>query len=133
MILTDASVIVALADPREIDHPACVATLAGLSPPMMTTLPALSEATFLLSRGRRSLAPLWALIHRRDLIVHFLDEALLGRGVELMQRYADVPMALADATLVAIAEHLGEDRIFTLDTHFRIYRTEGRIPFVLVP
>lgn len=50
-----------------------------------------------------------------------------------MAKYADRPMDLADATLVALAEERGERRIFTLDSDFRIYRIHGRTHFEIIP
>ena len=50
-----------------------------------------------------------------------------------MAKYADVPMDLADATLVALAEERDENRIFTLDGDFRVYRLHGRRAFDIVP
>lgn len=50
-----------------------------------------------------------------------------------MAKYADRPMGLADATLVALAEERGERRIFTLDTDFQVYRIHGRLHFEIVP
>ena len=53
---------------------------------------------------------------------------------ELMARYCDVPMSLADATLVRLAELHEEARVFTLDGHFRIYRRHrNKIIPVLMP
>lgn len=50
-----------------------------------------------------------------------------------MSQYADRPMDLADATLVAVAEARNETRIFTLDEDFRFYRLKGRKAFELIP
>ena len=47
--------------------------------------------------------------------------------------YRNVPMDLADATLVALAESLGERRVFTVDSDFLIYRTRDGEAFELVP
>ena len=51
----------------------------------------------------------------------------------LMQRYEDVPMDLADASLVAAAEALGTQRIFTIDSDFYIYRVNEREAFQVLP
>jgi predicted nucleic acid-binding protein len=51
----------------------------------------------------------------------------------LMEKYQDVPVDLADATLVLTAEARRMRRIFTLDSDFQIYRLRGRISFELVP
>jgi predicted nucleic acid-binding protein len=50
-----------------------------------------------------------------------------------MDKYRSVPMDLADATLVALAESLGQKKIFTLDSDFEIYRMTGRKSFDIVP
>ena len=57
------------------------------------------------------------------LSVWFLDRESLIRAFELMERYADHPMDLADASLVAAAEALGTRRVFTIDRKdFETYR-----------
>ncbi len=50
-----------------------------------------------------------------------------------MAKYRDLPMDLADASLVALAEETGLTRIFTLDEHFRLHRLLGRKRFVVIP
>jgi predicted nucleic acid-binding protein len=52
---------------------------------------------------------------------------------ELMQEYGDVPMDLADASLVVAAEQLGIRRIFALDGHFYAYRIGGKHFFEVLP
>jgi uncharacterized protein len=57
------------------------------------------------------------------LAVWFLDDQSLSRAFELMQRYADVPMDFADASLVAAAEALNARKVFTIDRKdFAVYR-----------
>jgi hypothetical protein len=49
---------------------------------------------------------------------------------ELMAKYADLPMDLADASLVLLAEHLGHRRILSMDVRdFRAYRWQQHAPF----
>ena len=62
-----------------------------------------------------------------------LDRAGLKRTAALMDKYADRPMDLADATLVAIAEIRDDRRIFTLDGDFQSYRLHGRRRFEIIP
>lgn len=48
----------------------------------------------------------------------------------LMAVYADLPMDLADASLVVLAEHLGHGRILSTDQRdFHAYRWKQRRPF----
>jgi predicted nucleic acid-binding protein len=47
-----------------------------------------------------------------------------------MERYRNLPMDLADASLVVLAEHLGSGRIFSTDRRdFGSYRWKNRKPF----
>ncbi|MEE8586481.1 MAG: hypothetical protein V3T83_16690 [Acidobacteriota bacterium] len=50
-----------------------------------------------------------------------------------MAKYQDLPMDLADATLVAAAEALHVKRVFTLDRDFRVYRFRNRQAFEIIP
>lgn len=51
----------------------------------------------------------------------------------LVHQYEDIPMDLADASLVVAAERMGSLRIFTVDGHFRAYRIEGLHAFDVMP
>jgi predicted nucleic acid-binding protein len=54
----------------------------------------------------------------------------ITRMVELMRRYANLPMDFADSSLVVLAEHLGHGRILTSDRRdFNIYRWNNTNPF----
>jgi predicted nucleic acid-binding protein len=51
-----------------------------------------------------------------------------------MRRYRDLPMSLADATLVRLSELYETSQVFALDAHFRVYRRFERRPIpVLMP
>ena len=76
---------------------------------------------------------LWKLRANRRLEIADLSRDTVDRSAVLMAKYADRPMDLADATLVALAEERGLKKIFTLDDDFRIYRIHGRRSFEVVP
>ena len=58
----------------------------------------------------------------------------MRRVRKLLDKYADLPMDYADATLVALAEELGTAAVFTTDrTDFSIYRLKDRKPFHILP
>jgi hypothetical protein len=58
----------------------------------------------------------------------------LKRAMAFMEKYKDVPMDFADATLVTLAEEMGISEIFSLDTKgFSIYRIHGKKPFKIWP
>jgi len=133
VILTDAGPLVALVDRGEPDHEQCVNTLAKLRGPMLTTWPAFTEAMYLLgdAAGWQAQEVLWRLQQRGDLIIEVPER--LDRAVELMRRYRDLPMDLADATLVALAEERGLGTIFSLDRDFKVYRLARGKPLKVLP
>lgn len=51
---------------------------------------------------------------------------------QLLAKYADRPMSLADACIVRMAEIYDEAAVFTLDSDFTIYRKNGRTPIDLI-
>lgn len=135
MILVDAGPLVAMIDRGEPDHQRCVETLSSLAAPMVTTWPALTEAMYLLGSagGWKAQEALWKLLERGDLQLVPLDDALQSRTRALMTKYRDLPMDLADASLVAAAEVLNLTRVFTLDRDFRVYRWKGKRKFEVLP
>jgi predicted nucleic acid-binding protein len=59
-----------------------------------------------------------------------LERSHAARLQSLMKQYADLPMDLADASLVILAEQLGHGRILSTDQRdFRTYRWKDRRPF----
>ncbi|MGA7172753.1 MAG: PIN domain-containing protein [Candidatus Dormiibacterota bacterium] len=135
MTLTDAGPLIAIIDADESDHDVCMETLNQISVPLVTTWPAFTEAMYLLARagGIRAQRALWRLVQTNRLVVADLSPSVVDRSARLMDQYADQPMDLADATLVALAEERGQRRIFTLDTDFQIYRLRGRQRFETIP
>lgn len=135
MILTDTGPIVAIMDQSDEDHELCVAALSGLRGPMTTTWPALTEAMHLIGAraGWKAQDTLLGLVNRGDVVLEELKQADVDRCRELMAKYRSLPMDLADASLVVVAEKLRTRRVFTLDSDFRAYRIQGRQSFDIVP
>src|SRR5262249_24741929 len=97
--------------------------------------PAFTEAIYLLGSagGWKAQEALWRLVLRDELRLAALEGDDLKRARNLMEKYRNVPMDLADATLVALAEAMSLQRIFTLDSDFRIYRLNGKRTFEIIP
>jgi uncharacterized protein len=135
MTLVDAGPLIALIDAGEPDHELCISTLRSVQLPLLTTWSAFTEAMYLVGRaggwvGQRAL---WQLVLNKDLAIAEQSAKSTGRIAKLMERYADRPMDLADATLVTLAEERNLKRVFTLDADFSIYRLHGRSRFELLP
>ncbi len=124
-VLVDAGFLVALLSRRDGNHRWAATLSPGLPPPWRTCEAALSETFHLL--GARGGAGLGALLRRRALLLAFdlVDE--LEPVLRLMEKYADVPMSLADACLVRMTEALPDPILLTTDADFRIYRRHGRL------
>jgi len=130
-VLVDAGFLVALLSRRDSNHRWAAAQAPRLPPPWRSCDAALSEAFQLL--GTRGTPGLAALLRRRAVVSAFH----LGEEVEevltLMQKYADVPMSLADACLVRMTEALTDPVLLTTDTDFHVYRRHSRrtVPCVI--
>ncbi|MBW4618363.1 MAG: PIN domain-containing protein [Cyanosarcina radialis HA8281-LM2] len=120
MTLCDASPLIALINQSDINHTRCVNALSGLSAPLVTTRSCFTEAMYLLGRygGWSAQQELWGYASDQILVLHFNGEDEQARMQVLMEQYRDLPMDLADASLVAAAEALNLKRIFTLDRDF---------------
>lgn len=130
-VVVDAGFLVALLHGRDSHHAWAVAQAPRLGPPWSTCEAALSEAFHLL--GRRGVPGLNALLRRRALVLAFELRDHLTPVLALLERYADVPMSLADASLVRMTETLVDPVLLSTDSDFRVYRRHGRqvIPCVL--
>jgi predicted nucleic acid-binding protein len=123
VILVDSGPLVALFDPRDADHDDCRSRLKALRAPLMTTWPVLTEVFHILARDSRGAVQLRVFLGQGGVRVHQPDVAEFARALALMDQYADHPMDLADASLIAAAESLKTRQIFTLDRNdFSTYR-----------
>ena len=134
IILVDTGVLIALIDPDTREHQWAQDRAKRLPQPFQTSEPVLTEAALVLARDDLDADEQFALAEEGVIRVglRFEDERAALR--ELMARYRDVPMSLADATLVRLAELNDDSRVFTLDADFRIYRRHrNKIIPVLMP
>jgi len=134
MILVDAGPLVAMVDAGDQYHRRCVAALRGMREPMATVWPPLTEAMYLLGDLPKAQEALWEMVERGALRLLALGERDVPRMRELMRKYSNRPMDLADAALVCVAEREGVRKIFTVDRRdFDVYRLHGRIRPTLIP
>ncbi|MCY7276046.1 MAG: PIN domain-containing protein [Phormidesmis sp. CAN_BIN44] len=136
MILVDTEPLIALIDKGQGEiHTQCVETYQQLTAPLITTWPCFTEAMYFLSelRGWSGQNILWQFLDRKALQLHHTNEAECQRIRTLMEKYQDVPMDLADASLVAAAESRKLRQIFTLDRDFYVYRLYDKNAFEVLP
>ena len=134
MILVDAGPLVALVDADDQYHKKCVAALKVLREPLVTVWPPVTQAMYLLTDLPKAQEALWEMLARGVLQLLSLDLADVPRMRELMSKYVDRPMDLADAALVRVAEREGIRKIFTVDREdFAVYRLHGRVRPTIIP
>jgi predicted nucleic acid-binding protein len=134
MILVDAGPLVAILHRDDRRHRECVQALRALRPPLGTTWPVVTEAMYLLGFSAEAQDELWSLIENGRLHLLGLDASDAPRMRALMRKYRDLPMDLADASLVAVAERDGLNRVFTLDHRgFEVYRPAKLGRFSIIP
>jgi hypothetical protein len=123
MILVDTGPLVALFDPKDGQHQRAAKTLRTLREGLSTTVPVLTEVFHMLQPQSMGSDRVREFVARGGVSVWFLDRLSLTRAFELMEQYADHPMDLADASVIAAAEALQTRKVFTLDrTDFAAYR-----------
>ena len=130
-VIVDTGPLVALLNREDSAHAWVVRTLQEISPPMLTCEAMLAEATYL----TRSLPG------ARMALIEMIGEGFLSIGMAvadhhsaMVRRYGNVPMSLADACLVRLAELHPQSPVLTLDSDFLVYRKNGRqVIDVLMP
>jgi uncharacterized protein len=123
-VIVDAGFVVALLSRGDIHHAWSATAAAQFAPPWQTCEAVVSEAVHLL--GTRGRPPLHALLRRRSLVVAFDLSRELEPVLRLMEKYAAVPMSLADGCLVRMTEAQADPVLLTTDADFRIYRRHSR-------
>lgn len=130
-VLADTGFLVALLSRRDRHRRWAAAHAAQLPHPWVTCEAVLSETFHLL--GPRGTRPVAALLRRDVLTTDFDFRTNLEGVLALMDKYADVPMSLADACLVRMCEIAADPVVLTTDADFGLYRRHSRqvIPYLM--
>jgi predicted nucleic acid-binding protein len=133
-MLVDAGPLVALIDRSDPHHQACREALTAIGEPLGTVWPAFTEAMYLLRSSAAAQRALWDMINVGGVRFIELGHDDCPRMKELMWKYRDLPMDLADAALVRVAERERLRRVFTIDRHdFEVYRPHRLGRFEILP
>lgn len=133
-VLIDTGPLVAILNRDDTAHEPCARVLQEMTSVPMTTWPVVTEATYLLGFSFPGQDGLLEMVERGDLELLPLDARDVTRLRALMRKYRDLPMELADASLVHLAERESIDTILTLDRRdFGVYRLPRGRRFTIVP
>jgi predicted nucleic acid-binding protein len=132
MIIADTGFWLALADQKDSHHHAAHQAFQTHDETLITTWPVMTETCYLLldRKGVQAQVKFINNYHQNLFSVFDLEPQHGIKIAQLMVQYADLPMDLADASLVILAEHLGHGRIFSVDQRdFNTYRWKNTRPF----
>jgi uncharacterized protein len=136
LILLDTSGLLAALDASQRRHAPCRAALEASKGPLLLSPFVLAELDYLLMRhvGASAQAALLEEVVRGVYrLENFLAEDV-ARAAEVMHRYSDLQIGLADASIVVLAERHGTAEVLTLDMrHFQALRIGGRKRFRILP
>lgn len=114
-------------------HDWAIEQLNQISFPLLTCEAVITEASFLLHRNTGSSQIIVEMLQQGLLVIPFVLSDEVNAINELMQKYNNVPMSLADACLVRMAEIYSKSEVLTLDSDFYIYRryNQQQIPLIV--
>lgn len=136
MILLDTSGLWSWIDDGQVDHPRVVAAMDGTDPPYLLSPFVLAELDYLLATrvGARQQDALLGEVEAGSFRLEPFAASDVRRAREIMARFDDHAIGLADASIVVLAERYGASRVLTLDErHFRILTGPRNQPFELLP
>jgi uncharacterized protein len=136
VLIVDAGPLYAAAATQDGDHKRCVELLARASRPLLVPELVVTEVSYLLSDriGPHAELAFARAVAVGELIVEPVLDSEWERVAELMEQYMDLPLGMADASLVALAERHEAAEIATLDhRHLGVVRPRHVPSFTLVP
>jgi predicted nucleic acid-binding protein len=133
-VITDTGPWVALIDRSEARHKKCIEWLRQFEGHIFSSEAVLTEVLYLLNFSSKAQSAAIDFILNGAITLVPLSLESLKKTKKLMEKYKDIPMDYADATLVCLAEDLSIYHVITFDSkHFGIYRLTQKQPFVIFP
>ncbi len=127
--LIDAGPIIALFDKDDKNHEDIKSFLSKFKGHLITTWPVITEAYHMLSFNTNVQIDFLTWIIRRAISIFPLALDHMDRLIDLAQKYADLPIDLADGSLIIASEILNATNIVTIDSDYYVYRTKDKKPF----
>jgi uncharacterized protein len=134
-VILDTGPLVALLNRSDTHNEWAKQTVQALAPPFFTCEAVLSEAIFLMRSIAGGRAAIMEMVNDGYLRIDFHATDHADALFKLIKRYDNIPMSLAEACLVRMAESMPQSAVFTLDSDFMVYRKLGNsvIPTISPP
>jgi predicted nucleic acid-binding protein len=130
--IVDTGPLVALFDRAEQHHRWVAERMEELDAPLLVCEPVLTEAMYLLGDYSKAQDTMLASVHNGAFEIALQIDDHVDALRKLLQTYRDVPMSLADACVVRMAEIYDKHAVLTLDSDFFVYRKHGRGSLALI-
>lgn len=136
MLIVDAGPLYAAAATEDNDHQRCVELLSQADGPLLVPQLVVTEVAYLLADriGAYAEHAFARALANGELIAEAVIDSEWGRIAQLVKQYDDLPLGMADASLVALAERHNATRIASLDhRHLGVVRPRHTPRFTLLP
>ncbi len=124
--LIDAGPLIALFNKNDKYHEKIKEFIKNYTGLLTTSWPVITEVCHMLDFNTGAQIDFLKWIQLGGLKVEDIKTEEIDKIIKLSEKYSDIPMDLADATLVVISERLGIKEIITIDSDYCIYRTTER-------
>jgi len=125
-IIVDAGPLIALFDKDDKYHNSVLKFLKTFDGQLITSWPVITEVTHLLNFNVNVQIDFLEWLKREAVTIVNLENIHLERIIQLSKKYSDVPMDLADSSLIVIAELTNITDIITIDSDNYIYKTKNK-------
>jgi uncharacterized protein len=127
-IVIDAGPLIALFDKDDKYHPDAMKFLRDFKGELISNIAVITEVTHLLDFSVRVQIDFLQWVGNGGISIAEILREDLQRIIELTEKYSDLPMDFADASLVVLCERMKIKDIASVDRDFGIYRTRERQP-----
>ncbi len=124
--LIDAGPIISLFNRDDYYHNNIVRFLKDYKGYFVSSWPVVTEVSHMLSYNVNVQIDFLEWLQRGAVNIINMDLVYLNRIIELTRKYSDIPMDLADSSLVVLSESLKINEIITIDSDYYIYRTKSK-------
>ena len=120
--LIDSGPLIALFDKDDNYHESIKTFLKSYKGFLYTSWAVITEVLHMLDFNVEVQIDFLQWIKRGGLEVVLLSQSNIARIIEISEKYSDVPMDFADATLIIISELKNIGEVISIDSDFYIYR-----------
>jgi predicted nucleic acid-binding protein len=122
-ILIDSGPLIALFDGSDRHHGEVLEFLKSYRGELVSSLAVVTEVSHMLDFNHNVQLDFLSWIAQGGVHLPVIEERDLEDMVKMMEKYTDIPMDFADATLVYLSHREGIEEIVSIDSDFDIYRT----------